>query len=117
MTPYDVQQAELYLEQLDQVDDSATWSALDEELHAALYRPSQRPQLLELIAMLRRRVNHFFYLAHTPDQYRATCQAEHRAIIVACRSRDVTQATQALETHLHNAGEVVARYSEQLRNR
>ncbi|KAB8143726.1 GntR family transcriptional regulator [Chloroflexia bacterium SDU3-3] len=113
--PYDMRQAEQRVALLDEAEDSATWSQLDEELHAILYQPAQRPQLLELIAALRRRVNHFYYLAHRPSDYRAGCQAEHRALLAACRSGDAAQATQALAEHLRHAGEVVARYSAQVR--
>ncbi|MCU0495231.1 MAG: GntR family transcriptional regulator [Chloroflexaceae bacterium] len=115
LTPRDLLAAERHIEQLDEAPDSATWSSLDAALHTTLYQPAERPQLLELIATMRRRVNHFFYLAHTPDQYRLSCQAEHRALLAACKAGDSAAATQALQTHLHNAGEVVARFSEELR--
>lgn len=57
----------------------------------------------------------FYYLAHTPEHFRATCQDEHRAIVLACQDGDTQRAVSALKLHLQHAGEVVVRYSETLR--
>jgi DNA-binding GntR family transcriptional regulator len=108
LTPEIIQRAEAILDQLDVVQESSAWSALDEAFHTTLYTPVQRPRLLDLITTLRRQVTHFYYIVTPLEQYRSRSQQEHRQILALCRAGDGAGAVMALEAHLHNSAQAAA---------
>ena len=107
LIPTLLDQADLVLDRLDAATESTDWSALDEQFHATLYAPAQRPRLLDLITTLRHQVNHIYFLTHNPLTYHAARQHEHRRIIAACRNGDLAGAVAALEEHLAGSAALV----------
>jgi DNA-binding GntR family transcriptional regulator len=95
---------------IDRMRRSATyseWSALNETFHAELYAPAERPRLLELIATMRLASSYYIHLAvsdHLPNE---TADAQHQAILDACRSGDVEAGKAALRTHLERTAALV----------
>jgi DNA-binding GntR family transcriptional regulator len=83
------------------------WSALNEAFHAALYAPSERPRLLDLVASLRRASSYYIHLAVADQLPNDAADAEHQAILDACVKRDVVAATWALRVHLQSTARVV----------
>ena len=83
------------------------WSALNETFHSELYAPAGRPRLLELIATMRLASSYYIHLAvsdHLPNE---TADAQHQAILDACRRRDVDAAKTALRVHLERTTKLV----------
>jgi len=83
------------------------WSEGDWAFHAALYRPAERPQQMEMIGWLRRRCRvHlavYQHLTQGTDQW----LQDHAAIADAYAAGDVDQAVAALKGHLIRAGQWV----------
>jgi DNA-binding GntR family transcriptional regulator len=111
LTPTRLKQAAGLLDQLDREPESGAWSRLDEAFHMTLYEPAESPRLLDLIATLRRQVNHVYYLTRPPEAYRGPRQAEHRQIVAACRRGNRDAAVRALAAHLKNSAAAVAAYA------
>lgn len=81
-------------------DDSERWLALNRTFHDQLYMHPTRRLLLEHIAALRNKSEPFLRLfAAAPDRTHHA-QAEHRAILSACRAGDVDTACRLLGEHL-----------------
>ena len=83
------------------------WSTLNETFHAELYAPCARPRLLELIGSLRLASSYYIHLAvadHLPNE---AVDAEHQAILDACRAGDVGAAKAALQGHLQSTARLV----------
>ncbi len=89
---------------LDEYATEKNYDRFDElnlRLHFALYEPSDNQLLLSLIDQFHANVDryiHPFYNDQNDSELRSI--EEHRALIDACRSKDVELATAVLRTHL-----------------
>ena len=101
----DLLRAEGALLEIDAVGEPSEWPRLNWEFHASLYRPAQMELLLRTLETLHHSVARYLliYLAEPANQ-RAS-QAEHRALLDACRRRDLASAQQVLATHLREASQ------------
>jgi DNA-binding GntR family transcriptional regulator len=99
-TEQDWRRAEAILSEIDAVRDPLQWSELNWEFHATLYRPAALPRVLGLLQALYNNVTRYFVIYDTLD-YHDEPQRAHRAILAACRARDIATATTLLEEHLH----------------
>ena len=88
------------------------WSALNEAFHSALYAPSGRRRLLDLIASQRRSASYYIHLAVSDRLPNETADAQHQAILDACIARDVVAATWALRVHLESTAQLVLEHLE-----
>lgn len=83
---------------------------LNYEFHDTLYAASGRQHLLELTRTLRHRTQHYLH-AYMIEQGRMPhAQDEHRAIVVACRERDNTQAKAMMYEHVMRVGQGIIEY-------
>lgn len=78
--------------------------------HSLIYEASGRRRLCDLISMLRNSTQHYLHayirvLGRGPD-----AQADHRAILEACRNRDPDAAATATHRHLMQVGQALADY-------
>lgn len=101
----DLLRAEGALLEIDSVTEPSEWPRLNWEFHAALYRPAQMDLLLRTLETLHHSVARYLliYLAEPANQ-RAS-QAEHRALLDACRRRDLAAARRVLVEHLREASQ------------
>lgn len=89
---------------LDEYANEKNYDRLDElnlRLHFSLYEPSDNQVLLALIDQFHANVDryiHPFYTAQNDEELRSI--DDHRALIDACRSKDVELVTAVLRTHL-----------------
>lgn len=101
----DLLRAEGALLEIDAVTEPSEWPRLNWEFHAALYRPAGMDLLLRTLETLHHSVARYLliYLAQPANQ-RAS-QAEHRALLHACRRRDAVAAQRVLVEHLREASQ------------
>lgn len=101
----DLLRAEGALLEIDAVTEPSEWPRLNWEFHASLYRPAHMEFLLRTLETLHHSVARYLliYLAQPANQ-RAS-QAEHRALLDACRRRDLASAQRVLVTHLREASQ------------
>ena len=81
----------------------AEFARLNTAFHMALYRPCGRPRLLAHIEALARAADRYLRAAAAGLDYRGPSDAEHRAILAACRARDTERASALLKSHILDA--------------
>ncbi len=104
--------ADMLLAQLDAADALAARNALNRRFHAALYGTAPASRLQRHIDMLYDAYERFLLVEHSQLDRRARSQAEHRAILSACRVRDAKAARAALVRHIEGAADELVRYLE-----
>jgi len=106
LTDQDTYEAEQLLEELQTADD-ADWSELNLAFHRLLYRPANRPAMLEMVDQIYRKISR--RLSRTIYGARDTERSmrEHREILSLCVARDVQGATDRLESHIMRNGQAV----------
>lgn len=114
LTKAELDHAGTILGRLDGIDDGAAWTVLDRDFHLALYRACGRTRLLELVRRLRTNTELYHSALTSVAQIYPTCQEAHRAILTACAAGRADAALLALEAHLQEAGECLARAVERL---
>lgn len=85
----------------------STWSARNWSFHSTLYRPAQRPLLLKMIEDLNRKTERYLQMHVSIFHYRDRGQAEHRAILEACRRKDVDEAIALLRQHISDVSSLL----------
>lgn len=85
LTAADLERAQSLLERLDGEPDVARWGALNRDFHLALYRPCGNTRLLDLIDAQHRAADRYVRALLADPVYRARSQADHRALLAACR--------------------------------
>lgn len=105
LTIADLTRAEALLDQLDQEEQVVRWSELNWEFHALLYRPANLPRLMSGVSTLHVNVARYMLLYLAGLDYQATSQAEHRAILAACRQGQIDLACAHLRHHLQSAAD------------
>jgi len=78
---------------------------LNETFHRELYEASRRRRLCDLIESLRVSSQHFIHLALSGRVPGPEVDAEHQAILDACRSRNIQAARAALHRHIEHTGQ------------
>ena len=81
----------------------ADFARLNTAFHMALYRPCGRLRLLAHIEALARAADRYLRAAAAGLDYRGPSDAEHRAILAACRARDRERASALLRRHILDA--------------
>ena len=96
LTIADLTRAEALLDQLDQEEQVARWSELNWEFHALLYRPANLPRVMNWVSTLHINVARYMTLYLAGMAYQVASQAEHRAILAACRQGKIELACEQL---------------------
>lgn len=101
-TEQDWRRAEMILNEYDSTHDPIETSVLNWEFHATLYRAAELPRVMTLLQNLYNNVARYFAIYDTINYFDEP-QRAHRAILAACRDRDIPQATYLLEEHLRSS--------------
>ncbi len=103
MTEGDIKNAVEALEEFQMEKDIDMLDSINLKLHFALYEPSGNQVALSMIDQLHANVDRYLHPFYTQDDLKEVKSIdEHRALIEACRSRDVTLASALLRTHLES---------------
>lgn len=85
--------------------DVGAWGDLNWRLHSTLFAAAGRPLTMRTVERLSHHADRYLrmQLALTHGESRAN--AEHRAIVAACRKRDAREAARLMRAHILGAGE------------
>ncbi len=108
--------ASALLDELDIEQDISRWVALNRRFHLTLYADAG-PRLISLIESQYDAVDRYLRLELVEMGNASDNQEEHRAILVACRARDVTRAVALSEPHIAGAGFDLAEALERRRSK
>lgn len=100
MTEDEVAQAETILDRMEGVTDAIEWANLNSAFHRVIYVSAGKPQLLELIEILRNRAKLYVTLLAADQKSAIHAAQEHRAMLEAIRARDADAMEQLIRTHL-----------------
>ena len=103
-----------YIEQMDShLGELVTLIKLNHNFHNTLYCSSGRRHLCDLIRVQRYRTQHYLhaFISHLGGMPQA--QAEHRAIIEACRQGDAERAANLVHDHVVHVGHALVEYVRQ----
>ncbi len=90
-----------------------TWGDRNWDFHSTLYAASNRPLLLGMIERMHVQVDRYLRAHVTLANYRDQGQREHRAILRACRRKDVETAVACLRSHILDVADVLCPILEQ----
>ncbi|HEY8313517.1 MAG TPA: GntR family transcriptional regulator [Candidatus Baltobacteraceae bacterium] len=101
---------------LDEIDAEPTidaWADYNLTFHCTLYEAANRPRLLTLIKNMHRLTSRYLLVHVAILNYRDRGQREHRAILSACRERDVKKADRLLRRHITDVADLLEDYLRQ----
>jgi DNA-binding GntR family transcriptional regulator len=110
LSPAILRRAAEILDAIDRENQVARWAALNWDFHATLYTPANRPRLLSLIKTMHYNVGRYLRIYLSIMNFQSRSQAEHRALLAACKRYDAGAALELLTEHLRGAGERLAAY-------
>lgn len=102
MTATDFEELEALLEEMDRTIDRGEWISLNNEYHDRIYACAGRLRLRSMILSLRDSMAGYMHTAINNALQSGRPAQEHRAILEACRTRDVDGARAAIRLHLHH---------------
>lgn len=113
MGTQDLQQAAGILDAYEEAlsrGDVGEWGDLNWRLHSTLFAPAGRPLTMRTVELLSHHADRYLrmQLALTHGESRAN--AEHRAIVAACRKHDARAAARLMRAHILGAGESLVRF-------
>jgi DNA-binding GntR family transcriptional regulator len=100
MIASDFEGARAILDEYSRQTEPAQWSEMNLRFHHALYEPCSNPLLLQMITDLQQRIGPQLRLLVTEVSGLERPQAEHRAILNACRAGDTAEAVEVLRQHI-----------------
>ena len=103
LRPADFIRAQGTLDIIETEDDRARWSELNWEFHRIIYQAAGMPRLLSAIEALHNNVARYLVLYLDRLSAHDVSQQEHRAILGACREKDIATAAEELTVHLDRA--------------
>jgi DNA-binding GntR family transcriptional regulator len=112
MTTADFDRAKRAIEDADRREDDSQLGQLNWQFHNALYAPCKRPLLLSMIENLHRLYGRYVRLQRKLTRSETASQSEHRAILAACKARNVKTAQKLLRDHMKTAADRLIAYIE-----
>lgn len=100
ITEQQIVQAEAILDAMEGVTDAVEWASLNAAFHRVIYNAAGKPQLFELIEILRNRAKLYVALLAADLKNATHAAAEHREMLDALRRRDADGMEALIRTHL-----------------
>jgi DNA-binding GntR family transcriptional regulator len=100
MTEAGLARCERILARYDKATTPLEWTTLNLKFHLALYEPAQRPRLLAMIERIVTEVDRGVRTHISRTVGRDDPQADHYAIVAACRQHDQAGALRRLQRHI-----------------
>lgn len=111
MTEEDFDAADKIIQAFDQALESGTqietWSNLNYQLHAALYKAADLPQAKEIIESLNLKSDRYIRLQLLLTSRIDIAENEHSELLSLCRKRDKVAACALLKRHILEAGQAI----------
>jgi DNA-binding GntR family transcriptional regulator len=102
--------AEIVARMDEQLGHVARLVQLNHQFHSTLYAASGRRHLCDLNRTLRHRTQHYLHAYIEDSGSMALAQAEHRAILEACRQGDAEKAASLVKKHVAEVGQAIVEY-------
>jgi DNA-binding GntR family transcriptional regulator len=115
LTARQLDEAAAVLDQIDSEPDVGRWGTLNRIFHLSLYGACGNARMLGLIEAQHRAADRYVRILLSNLDYRARSQAEHRAILAACRKRDGEAAQHLLRRHLGDGASALADHASPAR--
>jgi DNA-binding GntR family transcriptional regulator len=109
----EIEDLEEILDELDRTSDRDEWIRLNNRYHDQMYSFASRPKLRSIIISLRDSMAGYMHSAIDRAVESGRAAREHRAILEACRKRNVDTAQDAVRSHLHHTVELALSLFEQ----
>jgi DNA-binding GntR family transcriptional regulator len=103
MTETDLAHAEAVLKQIDDDPNPAHMAELNLAFHESIYQAAGLPKVLSIIRTVHHSALPYHHLAFVANDLKSFSQAQHRAILQACRERDVELAVALLMEQIQAA--------------
>ena len=111
LQPYELDQLEALVEEMERVDDHRRWLELNRKFHDLLCQASRMPVLCEFIARLRDTVQRHLLRAYQVNRC-ASANQEHRQLVELLRRGDVAAAEELIERHIRHTLEALLEHLE-----
>jgi len=102
--------AEDLLDEADQETDQGKLAELNWLFHRALYLSADQAYILTLLESVHLKTERYMRPLLNLMRHQKQSQHEHRAILEACRGRDVARGTELLQDHIRRAGTSLAQF-------
>lgn len=109
MTAADLAAAEMVIEKFE-VAETAGLGELNWELHRTFYEPSGRELSMQILSNLHLHVDRYVRLHMGAIDPHKASNDEHRALLAACRERDVELAVRILWAHIDNIRRAISNF-------
>jgi DNA-binding GntR family transcriptional regulator len=107
MTEADLSHADSLLKQIDEDSNPAHMAELNLAFHESIYQAAGLPRLLGMIRTLHNSALPYHHLGFVAIDLKSISQLGHRAILQACRERNIEAAVAALLAHMRKSGPIV----------
>ncbi|MEN0105481.1 MAG: GntR family transcriptional regulator [Pseudomonas sp.] len=97
-------------------EDVGRWAEMNWAFHACIYEAAQRPFMFNMIRSIHDKVERYLRMQMVLSEGKATADAEHRAILAACKAHDVALATRLIEEHIHSVCKTLFEHLPKPRN-
>jgi DNA-binding GntR family transcriptional regulator len=98
------------LQVMEEHADTRTWLAANADFHAAVYRHSNRPRMIELVERLRRLTDRYMYVHLEVVGQTEHLTAEHLGILAAVENGDSALAARLTRDHLASSHDFILTY-------
>ncbi|MFC3073583.1 GntR family transcriptional regulator [Shinella pollutisoli] len=103
MTSRDIEKAAAFIDKMENLSDLSWMCDFNLNFHLSLYAPSEASHLLKMIRHAHYVSHRYVHASYWAGHSAPASQDEHKAILEACRRRDVVQAGALLSGHIQNA--------------
>jgi DNA-binding GntR family transcriptional regulator len=114
LTEADFEKAESILDAYEKAlwmkEEVGTWGRLNSQFHSTLYSRANRPHFMSIIKMINNNGDRYTRLQLYLTQAFERAKQEHRQLLELCRKRDIEEASNLLERHIHNAGRMLKEF-------
>lgn len=81
-------------------EDVGRWAEMNWAFHACLYEAAERPFMFNMIRSIHDKIERYLRMQMVLSEGKAQADLEHRAILAACKARDVELASELIESHI-----------------
>lgn len=107
LSDVDIDDAELLVELMGREGNAWAFSKLNWKFHKKLYSGANRPTAMQILAMLQGHTQRGSFMQLSLSGFNSTSNEDHRAMVLACRKRDVDGAVRLVSEHIRGVMDIV----------